>query len=64
MIEAARRPVNLDNRQVDAVDTRMELDLRIGYAFTRLQTTSLQNLGGPLADRMLSYGRAIILIQV
>lgn len=64
VIQAARRPVNLDDRQVNAVDARVELDLRLGFAFTRLQTTSLQSLGRPLADRMLSYGRAIILIQV
>lgn len=63
VIQAARRPINLDDRQVNAVDARIELDLRIGFAFTRLQTTSLQSLGGPLADHMLSYGRAIILIQ-
>jgi DNA topoisomerase III len=46
----------LDDRQVDAVDARIELDLRLGYAFTRLQTTSLQTLGGPLASKTLSYG--------
>lgn len=58
VIQAARRPFNLDDCQVNAVEARIELDLRIGYAFTRLQTMSLQALGGPLADKMLSYGRA------
>jgi DNA topoisomerase-3 len=64
VIQAARRPVNLDDCQVNAVDARIELDLRIGYAFTRLQTTSIRTLGGPLADTMLSYGRVIIHMQV
>ncbi|KAJ8065608.1 hypothetical protein OCU04_006284 [Sclerotinia nivalis] len=56
VIQAAKHPVDLDQRQVDAVAARIELDLRIGYAFTRFQTTNLQKLGGPLADKMLSYG--------
>ncbi|KFY46894.1 hypothetical protein V495_02200 [Pseudogymnoascus sp. VKM F-4514 (FW-929)] len=56
VINAAKHPIDLDSRQVDAVAARIELDLRIGYAFTRFQTTSLQPLGGPLADAKLSYG--------
>jgi len=42
---------------VDAVAARIELDLRIGYAFTRFQTNSLRGLGGPMAELTLSYGR-------
>lgn len=57
VINAAKHPINLDSRQVDAVAARIELDLRIGYAFTRFQTLSLQTLGGPLAEAKLSYGR-------
>lgn len=56
VIQAARHPVDLDQRQVDAVAARIELDLRIGYAFTRFQTTNLQKLGGALENKMLSYG--------
>jgi DNA topoisomerase-3 len=41
---------------VDAVAVRIELDLRIGYAFTRFQTTTLRALGGPLGDATISYG--------
>ncbi|KKF93407.1 DNA topoisomerase 3 [Ceratocystis platani] len=43
-------------RQIEAVDARMELDLRTGYAFTRFLTNTLKPLGGDLKDRMISYG--------
>ncbi|OBU00561.1 DNA topoisomerase [Pseudogymnoascus verrucosus] len=56
VINAAKHPIELDSRQVDAVATRIELDLRIGFAFTRFQTLSLQSLGGPLGDAKISYG--------
>lgn len=63
MIQAAKNPVDLDQRQVDAVAARIELDLRIGYAFTRFQTTNLQKLGGPLERAMMSYGNLLHLLQ-
>ncbi|PKS06825.1 hypothetical protein jhhlp_006901 [Lomentospora prolificans] len=56
VISAARRLVGLDERQVHAVEARIELDLRIGFAFTRFITNSLRTLGGPLGDKVLSYG--------
>lgn len=56
ILNAARNLINLDDRQVDAVAARIELDLRIGYAFTRFLTNNLRTLGGPLAELMLSYG--------
>ncbi|KAF3897584.1 DNA topoisomerase [Trichophyton interdigitale] len=56
VLEAARRPIELDERQADAVAARIELDLRIGAAFTRLQTLQLQTMGGALAERIISYG--------
>ena len=34
----------------------MELDLRIGFAFTRYLTLSLRPLGGPMQELTLSYG--------
>ena len=41
----------------DAVDARMELDLRIGAAFTRFQTMRFQKaFPTNLADKMISYG--------
>jgi hypothetical protein len=60
-MQAARNPIDLDDRQVDAVAARIELDLRIGYAFTRFQTKLIQALGGPLAEAMVSYGMDSIL---
>ncbi|TPX12062.1 uncharacterized protein E0L32_007177 [Thyridium curvatum] len=57
ILNAARNLINLDDRQVDAVAARIELDLRIGYAFTRFLTNNLRTLGGPLAELMLSYDR-------
>ncbi|KAG6307286.1 hypothetical protein E4U45_005182 [Claviceps purpurea] len=56
VLSAAHRLVNLDEKQVDAVSARIELDLRIGYAFTRFMTNSLRPLGGPMEDLTLSYG--------
>jgi DNA topoisomerase-3 len=56
VIRAAKNPINLDELQVDAVAVRIELDLRIGYAFTRFQTTTLRALGGPLGELTISYG--------
>ena len=56
MIRAAQNPINLDDRQVNAVAARIELDLRLGASFTRFQTMTLQAMGGDLADRVISYG--------
>ncbi|KAL6925089.1 hypothetical protein ACHAPO_002041 [Fusarium lateritium] len=56
VISAARNLTTLDERQVNAVATRIELDLRIGYAFTRFLTNNLRQLGGPLEKMTLSYG--------
>ncbi|KAH6850274.1 DNA topoisomerase [Chaetomium sp. MPI-CAGE-AT-0009] len=56
ILSAARRLIALDEKQVDAVSARIELDLRIGYAFTRFLTLNLRPLGGPLSQLTLSYG--------
>ena len=46
-----------DARQSDAVLARSEIDLRLGAAFTRLQTLALQNrFAGLGEDGPLSYG--------
>lgn len=51
-----QNPVQLDQRQVDAVDARMELDLRVGASFTRFQTLSFQDWFPDLKDGVVSYG--------
>ncbi|KAK5990002.1 DNA topoisomerase 3 [Cladobotryum mycophilum] len=56
VLSAASQLVNLDDRQVNAVATRIELDLRIGYAFTRFMTNNLRSLHGPMDNLTLSYG--------
>lgn len=56
VIRAAQNPVNLDERQANAVAARIEIDLRLGAAFTRFQTLCLQNMGEELQDRIISYG--------
>lgn len=56
VMTAALRPVMLDERQAEAVAARIELDLRIGAAFTRFQTLQLQTLES-LKNQVLSYGR-------
>ncbi|CAK7235456.1 DNA topoisomerase [Sporothrix eucalyptigena] len=56
ILNAARNLTDLDERQVNAVSARMELDLRIGYCFTRYLTNNLRALGGPMANLTLSYG--------
>uniref|UniRef100_A0AC34FQ20 DNA topoisomerase n=1 Tax=Panagrolaimus sp. ES5 TaxID=591445 RepID=A0AC34FQ20_9BILA len=53
---ALQNVVRLDQRMVDAVDCRTELDLRIGAAFTRLQSLHLQNTLPTLQDGVISYG--------
>ncbi|GJN90914.1 hypothetical protein Rhopal_003928-T1 [Rhodotorula paludigena] len=54
--QAARNPVDLDQRQAWAVQARMELDLRVGAVFTRVQTLELQNRVNAVAEKVVSYG--------
>ncbi|KAJ5724150.1 DNA topoisomerase 3 [Penicillium malachiteum] len=56
VLQAARQPVELDEYQANAVAARIELDLRIGAAFTRLQTLQLQAVVSVLKDKIISYG--------
>ena len=53
---AARALVALDQRQVDAVAARAEIDLRLGSAFTRLQTLTLRDRFQELAGKTISWG--------
>lgn len=57
IVSAARNPIGLDDKQVEAVAARIELDLRIGFAFTRFLTLNLRPLGGPMSELTLSYGK-------
>lgn len=57
VIQAAHNPINLDERQANAVAARIELDLRIGASFTRLQTLQLQTVTDKLAEQIISYGK-------
>ncbi|KAJ6625811.1 prokaryotic type I DNA topoisomerase [Mycena sp. CBHHK59/15] len=52
---AAQNPVDLDQAQADAVEARILLDLRIGAAFTRMQTLTLQNNVAQV-EGVISYG--------
>jgi DNA topoisomerase IA len=47
-----------------AVDARMELDLRIGVAFTRFQTIRFQKKFQGLSDSVVSYGRVLRIVTL
>jgi DNA topoisomerase-3 len=57
---AAQHPVELDTRQADAVEARIMLDLKVGSAFTRLQTLILQGRVPQIANEksVVSYGKS------
>ncbi|KAJ5487578.1 hypothetical protein N7530_001878 [Penicillium desertorum] len=61
---AALEPVNLDEYQASAVAARIELDLRIGAAFTRLQTLQLQTVVAALKEKVISYGKLSITVDI
>ena len=46
--------------QANAVETRILLDLRIGSAFTRLQTLNLQKRYEALKKEVVSYGMHVV----
>ncbi|PVV04802.1 hypothetical protein BB560_000677 [Smittium megazygosporum] len=53
---AMNNPVELNFRQVEAVETRMELDFRIGVVLTRFQTLLLQRRFQAFQKKVISYG--------
>jgi DNA topoisomerase-3 len=59
VIQASQNPIQLDEAQSNAVAARMELDLRLGAAFTRMQTLNLQGMipvRGDERGKLISYG--------
>ncbi|CAI9636492.1 unnamed protein product [Alternaria burnsii] len=59
VIHASQNPIRLDEAQAQAVSARIELDLRLGAAFTRMQTLALQNMipqQGDERGKLISYG--------
>lgn len=62
VLRAAKEPIELDELQANAVAARIELDLRIGAAFTRLQSLQLQPLTPILANQTISYGTLSCLV--
>jgi DNA topoisomerase-3 len=59
VVQASQNPIRLDEAQANAVSARMELDLRIGAAFTRMQTLNLQSMipvHGEERSKVISYG--------
>jgi DNA topoisomerase-3 len=58
VIQAARNPVTLDERQANAVRARIEIDLRTGAAFTRILTNTLKPMVKAVDEnlKVISYG--------
>ena len=57
VIHAAHNPILLDEKQANAVAARIELDLRIGAAFTRLQSMNLKPIVEQVQEvKVISYG--------
>ncbi|KAF2125690.1 prokaryotic type I DNA topoisomerase [Dothidotthia symphoricarpi CBS 119687] len=59
VVQASQNPIRLDEAQAQAVSARIELDLRLGAAFTRMQTLALQNMipvQGEQRSKLISYG--------
>ena len=56
IFRACRHPDAPNERMRDAVDARMEVDLRLGAAFTRFQCLRYQKRYEELAHTTLSYG--------
>lgn len=63
---AAQHPVELDKAQAEAVEARIFLDLRIGAAFTRMQTLTLQNRLPQFREKrdVVSYGAELSYLNV
>lgn len=56
IVLAARNPQPLDMKQVRAVETRMEFDLRVGVSFTRFLTNAYRSRNLVADKEVVSYG--------
>jgi DNA topoisomerase-3 len=57
VIQAARNPVELDERQAQAVNARIEIDLRVGAIFTRILSLNLKEMVKAVQEvKVISYG--------
>ena len=57
---AAMNLFDLDMAQAAAVEARTSLDLRLGAAFTRMQSLELQRHLPMLTEALISYGKCIM----
>ncbi|KAI5966975.1 TOP3 [Candida pseudojiufengensis] len=56
ILSAANAPIQLDMKAANAVQCRMEVDLRVGLSFTRLLTDNLKNAKIIKDKEVASYG--------
>ncbi|CCH41611.1 DNA topoisomerase III [Wickerhamomyces ciferrii] len=56
VLKAAREPIKLDQNAINAVETRMELDLRTGASFTRFLCDVFQKYKNANLVDVVSYG--------
>ncbi|CDK28428.1 unnamed protein product [Kuraishia capsulata CBS 1993] len=56
IVRAAKNPIKLNKNAIDAVSTRMEVDLRTGASFTRFLTETFRARFKDTVPKVVSYG--------